>query len=547
MALSVGAFEAVAAPLDSGALMDTLQKPVEAAPKAPPAINLAPESDKKAPKRDQGVKVRVASYTVSGNASVPQEQLLPLLDSFKGREITFDDLNTAARRLTDYYREQGYFLATAYLPPQELTPNAKGEVVIQIVVVEGRLGQIQVKGNERLSEERARAYVEADVNRELAMQAKGLERGLLLLDDLPGVTIQSTLKPGKTPGTSDLDVVLGSEPLFTGSIDLSNHGSEYTGDFRGGLTLNVNSPLRIGDQLTLRTLISEDDMWFGRVSYTVPVNTRGTRVGAHYSQLDYDLSGSLSAIGGDGSNYGLFASHPFVRSRVYNLYGQLTWDHKQSEQKVAGIRSNEYEPDVFAAALTGDFRDGWNGGGLTAYELSFHLIDNDSFPTGYVGSGSDHAFRFLLSRLQRLPGDFSLFVATSGQLTGDDLISSEQFRLGGPTGVRAYPQGEGTGDSGAVLSVDLRYDLDWLGERLGRSDLQAVLFGDVGTVHLNTPVAGVDTNRTLSGVGVGLNLFNVANQFSVKWNAALQLDAETITSESRQGDGRTWIQAVKWF
>ena len=545
--LSVGFSDVAAAPLEPGALMNILEKPVEGPPKAPPAINLdgSQGGDKNGPVRDNGVKVRVDSFHITGATVFPQDRLLELLDSFKGRELTFAELNDAVQRLTGFYRDQGYFVATAYLPPQELTPNKEGAVVLHIAVVEGRLGAVHVNGTERFCEERAREFL-APLATEEVLLAKDVERRLLLLGDVPGVAVQSTMKPGKAPGTSDLDVVTTGQPLFSGSLDVSNYGSQYTGDYRGGLTLNVNNPLGIGDQITLRGITSEDKMWFGRVGYALPVNTMGTRVGGYYSEMNYDLNGNLSTIGGDGSSYGLFASHPFIRSRLYNLYGQLAWDRKLSNQEVGGILSTRERPDVYTASVSGDLRDGWGGGGMNTYELSLGHIVNNSLPVTSVGQGSNNKLNASMARLQSLFGPASLYVAGSGQYSGDNLISSEQFRLGGPSGVRAYPQGEGSGDSGFLLSADLRYDLPF-GEALLGSTTQAVLFGDVGGVHLNTPVPGTETDRTLSGVGVGLNLFNTPHQFSIKWNLATQLGNEPVTSDSRQGGSRTWIQLVKWF
>ena len=51
---------------------------------------------------------------------------------------------------------------------------------------------------------------------------------------------------------------------------------------------------------------------------------------------------------------------------------------------------------------------------------------------------------------------FFLFSATAGQLADKNLDTAEKFYLGGPGGVRAYPQGEATGDQGYRLSGELR-------------------------------------------------------------------------------------------
>jgi hemolysin activation/secretion protein len=56
-----------------------------------------------------------------------------------------------------------------------------------------------------------------------------------------------------------------------------------------------------------------------------------------------------------------------------------------------------------------------------------------------------------------LPGGFTLYASFSGQRASKNLDSSEEFFLGGPNGVRAYPQGEGAGDEGWLSRLELRH------------------------------------------------------------------------------------------
>ncbi|KAG1386699.1 hypothetical protein G6F59_016737 [Rhizopus arrhizus] len=80
-----------------------------------------------------------------------------------------------------------------------------------------------------------------------------LDNRLMLVNDMPGIQVQGTLRPGKTPGSPDLFVDAEPGPLPAGSLDVDNFGGYYTGEFRMAGTLDVNSPLRLGDQVNLRT------------------------------------------------------------------------------------------------------------------------------------------------------------------------------------------------------------------------------------------------------------------------------------------------------
>jgi hypothetical protein len=65
----------------------------------------------------------------------------------------------------------------------------------------------------------------------------------------------------------------------------------------------------------------------------------------------------------------------------------------------------------------------------------------------------------------------------SGQTASKNLDSSEKFSLGGINGVRAYPQGEASGDEGYRGTVELRHNV--------MPNVQATVFYDWGKVTIN--------------------------------------------------------------
>src|SRR4029077_11503587 len=81
----------------------------------------------------------------------------------------------------------------------------------------------------------------------------------------------------------------------------------------------------------------------------------------------------------------------------------------------------------------------------------------DQAPTGRHTQGNFNKFNYDVRRQQRLTDDASLLFSASGQLASGNLASAEKMSLGGPNGVRAYPVGEATGDSGIVTQTELRY------------------------------------------------------------------------------------------
>jgi hemolysin activation/secretion protein len=98
-----------------------------------------------------------------------------------------------------------------------------------------------------------------------------------------------------------------------------------------------------------------------------------------------------------------------------------------------------------------------------------------------------------LARVQELVGGFSLYGRFSSQSANQNLDSSEGMSVDGPSGVRAYPTGETSGDEGWLTQLELRYT---------QAEYGPYVFFDQGRVRVNEDGSG--PRRTLVGYGVGL-------------------------------------------
>src|SRR5690606_37373460 len=123
---------------------------------------------------------------------------------------------------------------------------------VEIAVFEGRYGEVALRNDSRLREEEAARAILGPVRAGALVKAAPLERALLLLDELPGVTARASLSTGGEPGASDLRVHLTDAARFAGFFRLDNYGHELTGRVRGAVTANVNNLLGYGDRLDLQ-------------------------------------------------------------------------------------------------------------------------------------------------------------------------------------------------------------------------------------------------------------------------------------------------------
>jgi hemolysin activation/secretion protein len=553
------------APPDAGVLLETV-KPAPALPPKPVGelIKGVPEA-RPALKADPGMRVRVTKVRFSGVTAVP----LPLLEEVArpdiGNELSFDQLDALAGRVTKLYRDRGFFIARAYLPQQELKDGS-----IEILVLEGQIGKVQVKYTTvgpTISDPTMAGIVTDALPGEKPVTVAQLERAILLENDLPNVSAHATLVPGATVGTSDLVLEANQSGWFSqDTIEADNAGSRYSGAGRLGGSVNVASLAGIGDLLSARALTSFTGFNYGRLAWMAPVTHTGLKLGVSGTYTNYKLGGPLEPLDdhGDANVFSLYAVYPMVRARMFNLYQTTTLETKAlRDESVVGQLANK-RINVASLGLTGNETDGWYGGGLSTFGATVgfgHLAllngaaDVAADAATAQTAGSYHKFTLQALRQQRLADNWVLYGSVNAQFTSTNLDSSESFSFGGPSGVRAYPTGEAPADAGVLSTLELRYNVPMM-TPLGA--LQGQLFVDHGNVTMHKEpwasyvVSGAPNKYDLTAAGLGVNLYR-ENSLLVSAAAAHKIGSNPnpglagVDADGRSSDTRFWLQAVKYW
>jgi hemolysin activation/secretion protein len=500
-----------------------------------------PEQTQPAP-AEGGQAVLVDEFEVTGAVTFTAAELKALVDDLAGQTLTLAELQEASNRITRYYRERGFFLTRAYLPQQDVSDG-----VVTIDVLEGRLGKVDLSnGSHTRDFVLKRPFRSLEPNQMLT--ADDLETPLLRLSDLPGIDVATTLVPGEEVGTSDLKVDVTQGPWVNGTVELDNYGNESIGEYRLGASLQVNSPLGLGDRFDIRALGSDEEQVFFRAQYQMPVGPWATELGVAYSDMDYTLGGNFEELDATGNAQitTAFARQSLIRTRNANLNVQLQYDSKELEDKIGAFASNsDKESELYTLTVSGDWRDQLLGGGVTQAALSYsrgeltinsyldQVIDSVTAQT----AGDFERWTPSLMRLQNLGGNWSLHAQIHGQFADKNLDSSEKFSLGGAYGVRAYAQGEASGDEGYIANLEVRYDLN--------SQWQVFALADHGEVDINknTWEAVTDNERSLSGAGIGAR-FNTPH-WSASATAAAPIGSEDINGDD--DDVRLFARVVWKF
>ena len=567
MAATGGAAQTVP---DAGALMkqyEQLQRPL---PSVLPPAEAETERRELKP-TGPGMTVRVNRVRFSGATDlVPEAELQALVADALGKELDFPALQQLADRVTDFLKSRGWFLARAYLPRQDVT-----EGNIEIAILAGRLSDSKPveflpgsQGMQRINPEFLATMLDDAVPRGGAIHESQVDRAVLLMGDLPGIDARARLKPGDKTDETRLELTISEGPLLSVNPSADNFGNKSTGIDQLNLSASLNDPSGFGDQGSLM-LTKTEGLDLARIGYTV-VGIEGLKIGLTHTAMQYEfetLTGAkTSLMEGDSATTSLSFAYPLRRSRTSNINLGLTLNAKQMTDMANQLRIREKAIETANLQLSGDRLDTLGGGGLLNWSLGMTVgeVDLSGWPyyytfdqdQGYQTHGSFKKYNLAVSRLQKLPGAFSLNLAANFQVAGQNLDSSEKFYLGGPNGVRAYPGSEAGGDQAALANLEFRYD--WPGGTpLGNLQLQAFL--DAGWVQLHDdalkkPIetASGRNHYPLYGGGMGMTLTQ-SGQYTVRALWAHRLGNNPGRSESgmdsdgEDNDHRFWLQAMAWF
>ena len=513
---------------------------------APPTRELGKPGDE--------ITVDVSSYAVDETAPAALRAALPeLTTKFTGKGRSYEDLVNAASAVTRFLqRELGFYLGYAYLPEQ--SPSGG---VVRIAVLEGRLDEVVLNWPEHMPVDRSvvEAYL-ARLQPGEILRVRDVERIVFLVNDLRGITARFEVKAGRTPGTASLVVTAQPEDRLAGRVEVDSLGSRYSGVLRGSALATVASPLGRGDGLVVNALSSfSRGLEFVLGGYTLPVGADGLKVGISASYVRYKLDAELLAdtqLSGDATAVTIYGLYPVVRSRNLNLFSLLSIDSKRFNDKLFGATQKKTSNDL-TLSVSGDARDDLLSGGVNTYEL-VALRGNLKLPRGTLNDNPPNFTlgRMNVSRLQNVISNRLLALASfKGQYALNNLDSTEQFQLGGPDRVRAFGPGEGTGDSGGVFSLELRFlpPEEWLG-RISREFVFSAFY-DIGIVRFrhdpSREFASQENfvNRsTLTGLGIGA-VWDRPRDFAVRLSLAWPISGEAKNDELKKP--RIYLIANKSF
>jgi len=463
------------------------------------------------PRAVDEVHFKLTDIKIDGAVTIPPSQFRPLYEPLIGKDVTLADILTVAEKIETQYRAEGYLLVRAYVPPQRVSDG-----IFTINVVEGYISDVSVQGGDDATRPLIKKYLEpAQNSRPLSLAA--MERGLLMANDVPGVSATGVLRPSPdTKGASDL-VVDTIQPWISGGLSADNRGSHFSGIWTVVGDAEINSIFG-ADQLAATVTVSPSsfEQAAGQLRYRRAIGDDGL-IGTLVGSYTHGQPGStLTAFNvlTDSWAVGPRLTYPLIRNRTETLL--LDGGFTVQDARV-GVLGTGFSHDKWRVVdVGGSYQRAHVLGGVwtVTFDVAQGLPILDATPDhspmlSRVGGVTDFTKINAFTRLA-LPvwGAVSMVISAQGQYSFAPLITGEQITFGGTAIGRGYDPGALTGDHGLGGSLEFRDDFHFTGSIVRA--LQPYVFIDGARtwyIRSSVPVFPPLLDQSIYSVGAGLRFW----------------------------------------
>jgi len=455
--------------------------------------------------------ITVDSYDIKGDIPLNKQEVDAVLHPYTGKKITLEQLQQAVEALENQLRQQGYGFYKVALAPQTLST---GKIVLSVSPLTIKLIDVY------MDKQKQAYYSKENIRASIPSLSEGKSPNLHHVAQQLELANLNVSKQANVQFSVDEDgeqinanIFVSAEKPYSIFSWLNNTGSDDTGDYRLGIGYKHVNLFDKDHELSLTMATSPEqvsDVQQYGASYRIPFyEYQGVwEFFAFYSDVDSGIVAGGFDVSGKGT---------FLGTR-YEWYLPKLAGHKNYAHHLEfALNDKLFDNNVFFLKdpLGVDVRS-------TPVSLIYHgkwLNLNSSFDyyLGYdhnIEVGSHNNKRaYALSRYNASPNwdsfkmgfnhiwsikEHTLTTSVDAQYSDDELISGEQFGMGGTTGrVRGFEERELTGDKGIRASIEL------LSPAILNDQMNLLAFADIGYVSRNNPLADEFSSDTIASIGLG--------------------------------------------
>lgn len=462
----------------------------------------------------------------------------------------------------NYYREKGLILTQVVVPVQTIEGG-----VVDLELYIGKLGRVLAEGNEMYSREVLENAFTNLIGKPISKSE--IEAALLRLTDYPGLTVFGVFQPGQLIGTADIVLKVQEEKRFDVAMRVDDEGTLETGRNRFRTVIDWNNITDGADRLSVTV-----QQAYHPINNTFKSFTYERYLGDSYKASftaddnEFDVGGEFADqnISGTSRVFTLSLEKSYIRSRLHNLIGRIDLTREVSTTTVDGDLTNRDKLATLTLAIDYDSVDTYSftegGGGINFATLEFTRGFNDFLgamgsnadaqklegtgrePARVGGSGKFASGQFsklfaTYTRLQTLIPGQNLLFRFEWQWSDDLLVPLEQYAMGGPENVRAFPPAQVLWDRALFYSFEWLINAPFIADKPAFQNrkwgevLQLGVFYDFAMGELNDPLdseqQGIDR---YDGAGIGLR-FNLPGQIDSRLFWAWEIGHDPIGNDRR--------------
>jgi hemolysin activation/secretion protein len=457
--------------------------------------------------------VRFVGITVYDAASL-RAQFADLI----GQTVPRERLAAALDALQARYRADGYILTTVHGEAE----HQDGRVILVVRATEGYISDVKLDGDIGEATPLAQRILD-NLTLIRPTNIADLERYLLLVNDIPGITANGVLrqKPPE-PGAVELVVQLRRAPTAV-QFQFDNRASPELGPYEALLVGQANALTRWGTQLqgTFYNTFNREEL-FGQLDTVGFIGSEGLKLHGYFGRGNTQPGGALAGIGfnADLQIGGASLTYPVIRSRRLNLSLDADADAYDSlvETFLTAGEASETHLRIGRLGAALDFQDAALGQLPAANQGSLKLSH------GFTGLGASKSNSLFAARagnvidFSKLVGEFTriqnlkpigdvqpaLKLSVGGQFSNDVLPPSEEYQLGGTRFGRGFFAGEVVGDRALGATVELQLNTGWADASPltpdQRLDVQFYGFFDYGRGY---DLVKGSPDHTIDSLGIG--------------------------------------------
>ncbi len=448
-----------------------------------------------------------------------------------GRPLDLPTLQQICTEIVASYGRHDMPVVDALVPEQDITSG-----VVQVLVVTGRLGQVKVEGNKHFEANQLAKQIRAKPGD--IINSSILKEDIAHLNSNPFRSVDVVYAPGANAG--ETDIILKTKDRLPGRVyaGYENSGTDVTSEHRLVGGINWGNALGQDHQLNLQYMTEPEFEAVNSISGSYVINTPWRHTATVYggwAETKADI-GSDFDIAGDSTQVGLRYQVPIKPWGTYTHSASAGYDFKtyNNNLELGGTQVFDTTVDVsqFNLGYTGSLPDKF---GSTAMSGTVYLSpggmtsnnETENFDASRTYADASYAyFVFNLQRVTKLPKDFSWLMSLTGQYAGENLVSSEQFGLGGYASVRGYSERIANGDGGFLIKNELRSPpvslLRQFGSSISHDQLQLLVFHDFGFTDKVDLLPDETETQELHSVGAGVR-YSIAPYFSLRFDYGWQL------------------------